>query len=92
MVNILELPSLYCFYYQTTVQREFCWLFTAALRSYEHISFDRTINPELSIFEIFVVPEEEELFLLLMQYFKEEGIIDSLMKLPNRLQDLTQQI
>jgi hypothetical protein len=92
MVNILESSSLYCAYYQANIKRELCWFFTASLRSCEYISFDRTINPEKNLFEFFVIPQSEELFLTLMSYFQKEGIVDNLVKLSNRLQDSTQQV
>jgi len=92
MMNILDSSSLYCLYYQAHVKRELCWFFTATLRSYEYISFDRTLDPEASIFEFFVVPNGEMLFLTLMKHFEEKGIIDNLVKLPNRLQNLDQQV
>lgn len=85
-------PSLYCSYYQAQVQRELCWYVTAALRSYEHISFDRTLDPVTSLFEFFVPTATEKDFLAVMDYFQSEGLIRNLNKLPNRLENLTEQV
>lgn len=84
--------SLYCSYYQAQVQRELCWYVTAALRSYEHISFDRTLDPKTSLFEFFVPHSTEKPFLALMTYFQSEGLVRNLQKLPNRLESLTEQV
>src|SRR3546814_7842172 len=45
------------------------WFFVGALRSFEHIAFDRTIDVESSIFEFFVPQDTEEYFVELMGYF-----------------------
>ena len=80
------MKSLYCSYYQANVERELCWFVTATLRSYEHISFDRTLDPETSLFEFFVPSSTEEYFLEVMKYFHKEGLVRNLTKLPNRLE------
>jgi len=84
--------SLYCSYYQAHVERELCWYVTAALRSYEHISFDRTLDPATSLFEFFVPTTTETNFLALMAYFQSEGLVRNLKKLPNRLENLAEQV
>ena len=84
--------SLYCSYYQAHVERELCWYVTATLRSYEHISFDRTLDPATSLFEFFVPTTTETTFLTVMAYFQSEGLVHDLKKLPNRLKDLTEQV
>ena len=84
--------SLYCSYYHAQVQRELCWYVTAALRSYEHISFDRTLDPATSLFEFFVPHSTEKLFLAVMAHFESEGLITNFQKLPNRLENLTEQV
>jgi hypothetical protein len=83
-LKIME--SLYCFYYQAHVQRELCWFVTATLRSYEHIAFDRTLDPATSLFEFFVPVSTEKYFLEVMDYFVAEGLVYQLQKLPNRLE------
>lgn len=84
--------SLYCSYYQAQVERELCWYVTAALRSYEHVSFDRTLDPATSLFEFFVPVATEKIFLAFMDHFQSEGLVRNLKKLPNRLEDLTEQV
>lgn len=91
-MDSLHPSPLYCFYYQAHVQRELCWFVTAALRSYEHISFDRTIDVENSIFEFFVAPSTEPCFLEIMAYFQEQGLVSGLVKKPNRLEVLGEQV
>ena len=87
-----QADSFYCSYYQAHVQRELCWFVTAALRSYEHISFDRTIDTTTSLFEFFVAPSTETYFLEIMSYFQEQGLVTNLAKMPNRLADLSEQV
>lgn len=82
----------YCSYYQAHVKRELCWFVTAALRSYEHIAFDRTIDTASSLFEFFVAPSTEKYFLEIMTYFEKENLISNLKKMPNRLEDVDAQV
>lgn len=91
MMNAME-SQLYCSYYHAHVQRELCWFVTAALRSYEHLAFDRTLDPATSLFEFFVAPSTEKYFLEVMAYFEQQGLVRNLIKLPNRLHDLTQEV
>lgn len=86
------MKSLYCSYYQAHVKRELCWLVTAALRSYEHTAFDRTLDPSVSLFEFFVPVSTENVFLVIMNYFESEGLIYNLQKLPNRLENSTEHV
>jgi hypothetical protein len=78
---------MYSVYYQAQIQREQVWFITAVLRSYEHLAFDRTLDVQNSIFEFFVSPENEQYFIELFNYFKKQGIVTYLEKLPNRLID-----
>ncbi len=86
------MKSLYCSYYQANVERELCWFVTAALRSYEHVSFDRTLDPATSLFEFFVPELTEKYFLEVMAYFQSKGLVRNLVKLPNRLENSAEQI
>jgi hypothetical protein len=83
---------LYCSYYQANVQRPLCLYVVAILRSFEHLAFDRTLDPETSLFEFFVPTSTEEYFLTLMNDLQSEGLIYDLKKLPNRLEDLAEQV
>ncbi len=78
---------MYCIYYQAHVRKYDCWFFVAALRSFEHMAFDRTLVVEENIFEFFVAPSMEPLFLEVMAYFEQAGMVTELQKLPNRLAD-----
>jgi hypothetical protein len=63
-----------------------CWFVTSALKSYEHLLFDRTIDVPNSIFEFFVAPSVEPYFLEIMAYMQEQGYVSDLKKMPNRLE------
>lgn len=75
----------YCLYYQATIERSRCWLFTSILRSFEHLCFDRTIDAQASVFEFFVPHDNEQLFLSLMNYCKSIGLAHDFKQLPNRI-------
>lgn len=72
-------------YYQVTVKKSECWYFAAILRSFEHMSFDRTIDKANSIFEVMVSPGSEKSFLEIMDHFKEMGAVTNVNEMPNRL-------
>jgi hypothetical protein len=86
------MESLYCSYYQANVQRELCLYMVAALRSFEHLAFDRTLDATTSLFEFFVPTSTEEYFLTLMNHLESEGLIYDFKKLPNRLADSSEQV
>jgi hypothetical protein len=90
-MNNIPTASLCSSYYQAHVKRELCWFVAATLRSFEHLAFDRTLDTETSLFEFFVSPSTENYFLEIMSFYQEEGLINNLVKLPNRLADLNQQ-
>ncbi len=77
--------SLYCLYYQATIERSKCWFLVAVLRSFEHVAFDRTLDVASSRFEFYVPADMEPVFLQLMDYFQREAIVTNLERLPNRL-------
>jgi len=74
-----------CSYYQAQVARKDTVFFVAILRSFDHICFDRALEPAQGKFEFFVPPDCEKVFLNIMAYFEKHHIIDNLQKLPNRL-------
>lgn len=78
----------YSLYYQAHAVKELCWMITSSLRFTEHIVFDRAFDKEQSIFEFFVSPEAEDVFLDVMKKLEKEGIVFNIQKLPNRLQIL----
>lgn len=77
----------YSCYYQVHVVRKECWYFVAILRSYEHLAFDRTLDKEKSIFEVFVPLGLEHYLEELLDYFMRVGVVTHIEKLPNRLKD-----
>lgn len=82
----------YCSYYQAYVDKTFCWYVVAILKSYEHLAFDRTLDTPTNLFEFYVPESREQEFLQLMNYFKEQHLVNNLQKLPNRLADPTQEL
>ncbi len=76
-----------CLYYRAKIKKELCWLVTSTLRYSEHLAFDRCYDKEQSIFEFFVAPDLEHVFLGVMQKFEKHGISSELTAMPNRLAD-----
>ncbi len=77
----------YCSYYQAKISRRECWFFVAVLHSYDHLSFDRTLDIENSIFEFFVPESTEPYFLEAIQQMIDIDLVSDFKKLPNRLQE-----
>ena len=75
----------YCSYYQAHVDRSRSHFMVALVRSFEHVSFDRTLDVPNSIFEFYVPEDQEAQFLSVMSSLEQEGIIKNLNKMPNRL-------
>ncbi len=75
----------YSLYFQADVKKELCWMVTSSLRFTEYVAFDRAFDREQSIFEFFVSPDMEDVFLNVMQKLQEVGVIVTLKKMPNRL-------
>ncbi len=92
MDNLTRNQQLYCFYYQAHVERASCWFVVAVLKSFEHMSFDSTLNNESSLFEFFVPTSTERYFLQVMDYLADQGLVNNLKKLPNRLLDPAQKV
>ncbi len=79
----------YGLYYQALVNREKGWYFTAILRSFEHMCFDRTLDKQKHLFEFYVPQSQKEKFEAIMNYFEQEGLVTELQQLPNRLENET---
>ncbi len=77
----------FCSYYQAHVIREQAWFFVAVVRSYEHMMFDRTFDPQTSIFEFFVPVDMEDRFLAVMAVLIDQGVVEGLCAYQNRLSD-----
>ena len=58
--------------------RDQAWFFVAIVRSYEHMMFDRTLDPQASIFEFFVPVDMEDRFLAVMTVLINEGVVENL--------------
>lgn len=77
----------YCLYYRAKIKKELCWMVTSTLRYSEHLAFDRCYDKQNSIFEFFVAPDLQNVFLSVMAKFEKHGISSELEQLPNRLMD-----
>lgn len=77
----------YSLYYQATIRKEMVWFATATFRFTEHVLFDRTIDKEKSVFEFFVAPDQEHVFLDMMQKLQKKEVVTELQQLPNRFQE-----
>jgi hypothetical protein len=77
----------YCLYYRAKIKKELCWLVTSTLRYSEHLAFDRCYDKENSIFEFFVAPDLNSVFLSIMAKFEKHGIASECQQIPNRLLD-----
>ncbi len=75
----------YCLYYQAKINLPLTWLFVAALRSCEHICFDRTFDVSKGVFEFFVPVDQEKIFLSFMDYMQQKQIVTRIEKKENRL-------
>ena len=75
----------HCCYYQAVIDKKMTWFFAGALRSFEHVAFDRTLDPKTGTFEFFVAPDLEADFLGLMRHLEQQKVIANLRKMPNRL-------
>ena len=78
----------YSSYYQAKIQKELCWIVTSTLRYSEYVAFDRCLDKQESVFEFFVTPQLEDVFLQIMQKFQKHNIIFDLKKMENRLLDV----
>jgi Domain of unknown function (DUF4911) len=76
---------MFCTYFQAQVPPKNCWFVIAILKSFEHMSFARTLDAQKGIVEFFVPPSMEEQFLEVTQYFVQHHMMIDLIKLPNRL-------
>ena len=76
-------------YYQAHVVIKTTNLFVSTLKFYEHLAFDRTLNPQIdaqnSIFEFFVPESQENNFLQVMTYLESLNLVSNIVKSENRL-------
>lgn len=82
----------YCFYFQANIDRPRVWYFTATLRSFDNLCFDRTRDVTSSLFEFFVPEENKEFFMRLMDWYQAQGIVSNFSELPNRLRNSSEQL
>ncbi len=82
----------YCLYYRAKIKKELCWLVTSTLRYSEHLAFDRCYDKKNSIFEFFVAPDFNDVFLSIMKKFEKHGVSSDLEQMPNRLLDPKEEV
>jgi len=75
----------HCLYYQAHVNRKDCWFLVGILRSFENMTFDRTLDKEKSIFEFYVPVAMKDYFEALLAFFMSENIIYWYREMANRL-------
>lgn len=78
----------YSCYYQVNIEKTKGWFFVGILRSFENMAFDRTLDKQTALFEIFVPEDKQTEFLDLMQAMIDLKVVTNLQKLPNRMQEL----
>ena len=77
----------FCSYYQAHIRKPDVLFVVATLKMFEHLCFDRALDPKESRFEFFVPFAGEEQFVELMRYFEQRQMVQDVKKLPNRLID-----
>lgn len=83
---ILEMfNTIYSCYYQVYIDKSRGWFFVGILRSFENMAFDRTLDKENALFEIFVAPDYEQDFLDVMQRMQDHKVVITWQRLPNRM-------
>ena len=87
-----ESKEKYCHYYRAHVVRDQAWFFVAIARSYEHVMFDRTYDPQTSTFEFFVPNDMGSHFLDVMAVLIKQGVVENLQSFDNRLLDSTETV
>lgn len=78
----------YCLYYTAHLDKSRCWLVSSLLRGTEHVAFDRSYDPQNSVFEFFVPQDMEQVFLQVMEYLEKKQVVTKLLKEDNRLAHL----
>ena len=77
----------YCKYFQAQINPQDCWFFVAAIRSFEHLAFDRTFDKATSTFEFLVPVNHTVPFIALMNYFSKKGIVTNFKHDTNRFSE-----
>lgn len=86
MISQEKMAPSYSLYYQASVARTTSWFVVAVLKSFDHVSLDRTIDVQNSVFEFFVPHAMEAPFLEIMTELAAQGYVSNLQKMENRLQ------
>ena len=65
-------------YYRAHIPRENVWFFVATIRSFDNLVFDRTVDVENSIFELYVSPDRVQEFEALIGWYQQHGYVQNL--------------
>lgn len=82
----------FCEYYRAEILRSEAWFVVAVLKSFDHLSLDRTIDVEKSVFEFFVPATTEPDFLNVMNLLQAGGFVQNLSKSSNRLSNPQEEV
>lgn len=77
----------YSFYFQANIKKELSWMLMSTLKYSEHVVFSRALDKATSLFEFFVAPGLEDVFLDIMHKLEQQGVVFNLQRLPNRYQE-----
>lgn len=75
---------MYCEYYHARVNVRKTWFIGGVFRNEDNITFERTLPDTNEVLEFFVPAGQEEEFLFLMEYLKNNNYVYSYEKLQNR--------
>lgn len=81
-----------CNYYQARLVRQDTQFVVAILKSFEHMAFDRTLDIKENIFEFFVSPDMDCVFIMAMNRLIAMNLVFDFKRLPNRLLDPSQTV
>jgi len=74
----------YCSYYQAQIDKKNHLFVVGALKYFDHLCFDRTLDTKEGVFEFFVPEDQEDYFLTIIDRIKKMGMINHIKKMKNR--------
>ena len=76
---------MFCKYYQAQTKKDTMWFVIGSLKGESNMAFERTIDKQNSIIELFVPECQEDHFLYFMNYLKQNGYVTKFQEFENRL-------
>jgi len=80
-MTILRRYAMLCAYYQGYLVKEKSWFVVGVLRNEDHVCFERTVDKKTGLFEFFVPPAQEELFVRIMTHLQAQECLYSFEKI-----------